>query len=128
MKKRRRSYLLFEVLMAMALLLVCLFPLVRAHTGMGQLSKQRLQKQEMRAAAHLAFLEIKAHLYQHDYTWQQLRKGVSGETQCGPYTLALRESTHKRSTGRKYLLLDADLMIGDATFTQTFLVEQRPAA
>lgn len=63
---QKRPFMLFELLVAMSLLMVCLLPMVKTHVRMRQTSLKELVELQQFEAAQKAFCEFKAALHQQE--------------------------------------------------------------
>ncbi len=79
-RTRKRSFLLFELLVSMALITLCLFPLVKPLAAMRRADRSYLENIQLERAAQNAFCLIKAKLYENKFhSWNQLGSSTSGE-------------------------------------------------
>lgn len=76
---RKRSFLLFELLVSMALITLCLFPLMRPLAAMRLADRSYLEDIQLEVAAQNAFCCIKEKLFENSRIWEQLASGISGE-------------------------------------------------
>ena len=77
---QKRSFLLFEVLISLALITLCLFPLLKPHIGIQKKQKERLEKIQLERFSKAAFCKVKEKLCENKtWSWHLLLKGVSGE-------------------------------------------------
>lgn len=76
---RKRSFLLLELLISLALVACCLFPLIKPHVFIHKKEREALEKMQLEMQAERAFCELKRQLYEQKISWKQLAKGVSGE-------------------------------------------------
>jgi hypothetical protein len=143
---QKRHALLLEVLLALSLLLLCLFPLVRPHLFMYQTTRKRLEKFQMDRYSQEVFLRVKELLYTHAIPWKKLQSVVSGEfpyeieiyydsdqsKKYRPaYTIHCLQHRTKSSSQISYSLLKIDIFFKNFRETKkilskTLLIEERP--
>lgn len=99
---RKRSFLLFELLLSLTLLLLCLFPLLKTHLGLAQGEGKEIAalKEVVKQEADLCLL--KTQLYERKVSWEKLIKGVELEG----YSLKKIDQVYKHN-GEKGILLCA---------------------
>lgn len=84
---RKRSFQLFEILISMALITTCLFPLVKPMTAIRKADRKHLERIQLEVAAQNAFCRIKEILYENQtHSWSQLGVEVSG-TLSEPFSI-----------------------------------------
>lgn len=91
---QKRSFLLFELLVSMALISLCLFPLMKPLAAMRCADRCYLEDIQLEMAAQNAFCRIKENLFESSYNWNQLSSPVSGE--LPPFTIVI--SKNKKGT------------------------------
>lgn len=79
----KRYALFLELLVSLFLIALCLFPLLKPHFSMQKVLSASDKKVEYDRLAKLATVELKTWLYEHRYSWDQLRKGVKGSLTLG---------------------------------------------
>lgn len=82
--KRKRSFLLTEVLIAILLVSICLIPLIRTPINTYLSEMEWLEEMERERLAELAFADIKEKLLKNELAWEKIPgPGFSS----GPFTL-----------------------------------------
>jgi hypothetical protein len=76
---RKKSFLLFELLISLALIVLCLFPLVKPYAYMQKGEKHALIEMQLACLAQQAFCYLKEDLYNHRLSWDSLVAGTSGK-------------------------------------------------
>jgi hypothetical protein len=77
---RKRSFLLFELLVSLALVLLCLFPLIKPHASMRKAASKQMEQMQMQRVAQTAFCTLKQMLYENkEHTWGDLMHGTEGK-------------------------------------------------
>lgn len=74
MRKRKRAYLLLEVMIAFTILLFCLAPLLESPLRLLRLQISSAEKSEIARIEPLHFALAKAALYKNDVPWEMLSK------------------------------------------------------
>lgn len=72
MRKRKRPYLLLEVLIAFSILLICLVPLIKSPMRLLKLQISSAEKSELSRLELLSFAEVKKALYKNEIPWEVL--------------------------------------------------------
>lgn len=75
---QKRSFLLFELLVSLTLIVLCLFPLIKPHTSIRKEEQAFLYEMQLERLAQEAFCILKEDLYNNKLSWNSLRKGCSG--------------------------------------------------
>jgi hypothetical protein len=76
---KKRSFLLFELLISLALISLCLFPLIQPHAAMRKKEKCYLEEIQLERIAQNAFCILKQKLYENsEHAWDDLVKGTAG--------------------------------------------------
>ena len=116
---QKRPFLLFELLLSMGLLLLCLSPLIKTHVGMHRADLEQIHKLEAEIDVHNAYCKMKEALFSQNYTWEQLMGGV----EVGGFTLCkVDQSTkHDQESG---LLLKALYELNDQEYERRVYVEK----
>lgn len=70
---RKRSFLLLELLISLALVACCLFPMVKPHMAIHQEERKELKKMQLEMHAERAFCLLKEKLYER-HAWETLQK------------------------------------------------------
>lgn len=79
----------------MALLMLCLFPMIKTHAGIAQEEMKQLRElREEQEAENFFCEEIKRRLFEHHYSWKQLMEGVKEEG----FTIKKVEQSTKHSS------------------------------
>ncbi len=78
----KRSFLLLEVLIALAILSLCLTPLVRIPYLAIKKNREAFARMEIERISNLAFAEAKALLYGAAFPWDEVKNGLSKPLQC----------------------------------------------
>ncbi len=84
---KRRSYLLLELMVAFALLVMCIVPLVRSPMHLMREHLQSIKKASLAREAHFAFSKVKAFLYQNEekgISWQQISRDAPSKKEKRP--------------------------------------------
>lgn len=97
---RKRSFLLLELLLSLALIALCLFPLLKPQAAMRKADMANLEEMQWERVAQAAFCKVKVMLYENQIPWSALKKGVSGELDDG-FTLERKGNYSCRYTIRK---------------------------
>lgn len=99
---RKRSFLLFELLLSLSLLLLCLFPLLKTHIGLTKGAGKEIAALKEALKQEEDFCQLKTKLYEHKVSWEELMQG----TKLEGYTLKRVDHVHKHD-GEKGILLKA---------------------
>ncbi len=75
---QKRSYLLFELLIAMTLVMGALIPLLKPHFVMRNQAIEKLIRIQLEPCAQHALCEVKQRLHERRYSWEELDKEVTG--------------------------------------------------
>ena len=100
---QKKPFLLLELIIALGLIVTCLFPLLKPNIQLYQLSKKRLASCESYTMDRQLFCQIKRDLMETKYSWEQLKKGIVTKD----YTLTLVQKTERDSLQKEGLLLEA---------------------
>ena len=92
---QKRSFLLFELLLSLALLTLCLFPLLKPHITINRDQREKLERIQLERISKGAFCEIKERLHTQEWSWQHLLKGISGELSESPPVYSGQKRFHK---------------------------------
>ncbi len=140
-KTSKRSFLLFELLFSLALVAICLIPLIKPHIGIQKVERANLKKVELARLSQNAFCCLKTQLYEGVLTFDELahKDGVEGvlplsfksnfprekEYTCR-YKISKKDGTTKQGTKNTALLLSAELYLdGEGPFFHTLYAERR---
>lgn len=69
---RKRSFLLFELLISLTLITLCFVPLVKSQFLVRLATLNQLQEMQLERAAQAAFCELKTKLYEKEHDWKAL--------------------------------------------------------
>ncbi len=124
-KSRKRSFLLFELLISILLVSLIIVPLVETHISMRRGEAQHLQRMQMEPLAQHALCSIQEKLFEKSYRWEELIQGISddlsesyevilgtkkSETYHCHFTLIKRDQTRKPSLNKEALVLSVKLV------------------
>ncbi len=109
---RKRSFLLLELVISLALIMLCLFPLLRPNLQLYQLSKKRLAASENYSKKSVLLCKIKRELFEAKYSWEELKKGIT----TSEYSIKAIEKTERESLQREGLLLEVATVFGQHQF------------
>lgn len=98
---RKRSFLLFELMVSLALIALCLFPLIKTLAGVRQSEMKEMVEMQLWNHSQHAFCQIKERIFEQEYTWKELVNGVSGT--LDPFTVVTGPKT-KRDFLCKYTI------------------------
>lgn len=139
---RKRSFLLFELLVSLTLIVLCIFPLIKPHVFMRKADWRNLEEIQLERVAQEAFCLLKQELYENKETsWNALHKGFQGKLSekltsrlgkiytCN-YEIKKIESTTKQST-KSGLVVEVLLHFNPSdhqkTFQRTLYIERHSA-
>lgn len=139
--RSKRSFLLFELLFSLALVALCLIPLIKPHIGIQKVERANLKQVELARLSQNAFCYLKTQLYEEALTFDELahKDGVAGvlpfsfksnfprekEYICRYEIVKQNEST-KKGTKNTGLLLTVQLYFdNEGPFFHTLYVERR---
>jgi len=124
-KKRRRPFLLLEVLIALMLVSLCLFPLLYPHVGMVKEERKLSTQFKIDRAMNLAYSTIVERLYQNEIPWSAIEKEealpiVSAELEERGFQAVcqITETDRKKGTPPRYYLLKMTLQLLSASDQQ----------
>lgn len=80
---RKRSFLLFELLISLALIALCLFPLIKPHVTIKRIENSYLENVFFETRSHIAYCKLKELLHEHKIPWKQL-ESFEGEIPDDP--------------------------------------------
>jgi hypothetical protein len=142
---RKRSFLLFELLICLALITLCLFPLITPHAKMHRADLHYLEEIQLERIADQAFSQIKVRLYENQHPWEMLLEEALEETfpiytskdfvkwvSCH-YTTQFLEKADKPSLNKTGIVICITMrfspsLLENRPFTRTlYLEERRPA-
>lgn len=126
---RKRSFLLFEILISMALILLCFFPMIKPHAAMCRAERKYLEEIRLEQLSQIAFCQIKERLYEtRSHTWQDLLGEASGTIALGHttcyYTTQVLDKVNKTSLNKSGLLLQVTMEFPQAHFIRTIYLER----
>lgn len=139
---RKRSFLLLELLISFALIMLCLFPLIKPHACMRQKDRLYLEQMQFERIAQEAFCQLKKKLYANKkHTWDDLRNGVSGDLSkkftiqsgksstkayCCHYEIRELDHCNKYAPKRTGIVIEIDLNFspGKHEFKRTLYLER----
>lgn len=139
---QKRSFLLFELLISLALIVLCFFPLIKPHASMRKANIEQLEHMQLERAAQEAFCYIKEQLYENKLRWKDLihkdpkeleqtftiwvGKNKAKSFNCS-YTTSLLDKINKTSQNKVGLLMEIALQFSPsqhAPFIRTLYLEQ----
>lgn len=91
-KRKKRSYLLLELLIAFTLLITCLLPLTQNPLKMVANEREMLEKLELAREADLLFADVKRRLYTNQISYDKFTKW---EDKLEPFKLELGKNYTK---------------------------------
>lgn len=104
---QKRSFLLFELLVSLALVLLCFFPLVRSHTAMRKNDIRHLEEIQLERVAQAAFCHIKTRLYQANvHPWGDLFEQACGEVEEEEHEFSICTGKNKTKTFTCHYTID----------------------
>lgn len=122
---RKRSFLLFELMISFSLLLLCLIPLIKIHTGIAKEECKQIKLIEEKFEVQKSFFELKEALLEHKFTWNELvEEKAKPFKKLAKSTKKPRDSTKNDSEGA--LVLGVTLNIKDRTYEKMFFVKKTP--
>lgn len=123
---RKRSFLLFELLISLALIVLCLFPLVKSQALMRREERKNLEQMQSEQLAQVAFCKLKEDLYENKaHTWDELMTQAEGIIADCTYIISLLEYTNK--TEKEGLVVSIVFTIGDSEVQRSLYLERRNA-
>ncbi len=75
---RKRSFLLFELIISLALITLCLFPLIQTHAQLRKQNQKEIETIQVEQLAQEAFCYLKEKLYEHEIPWKKIKKEIRG--------------------------------------------------
>lgn len=103
---RKRPFLLFEILAAIALVALCLVPLLRPHILMRGAKLRAMEEVQLETIAQTAFCDFKEMLFENkEHTWEELVTQAEGDLKRS-YTLitALKQRREVRGHYKTWLI------------------------
>ena len=73
-KRQRRSMLLLEVLMALALVALCILPIIAPQIGIVKAQKSFMHQMELDHAVHLLYVDVLEKLYTNKINWNEIEQ------------------------------------------------------
>ena len=67
-KNKRKPYLLIEIVIALSLVMLCVFPLLKLHQGLLNKEKEMISSSQQLLQNELNYITIKQQLYQGKYS------------------------------------------------------------
>ncbi|MCH9608553.1 MAG: hypothetical protein S4CHLAM45_11310 [Chlamydiales bacterium] len=110
---RKRSFLLLEIVLSLALIALCLFPLVKPHLAIKKEEYAYVQKLKQRPLLQNARCQFLEDLYSHKYSVTQLRENFN-----------LSEAKQKPSLNKRGYLLTVHLNSAEEVEPHTFFIEE----
>ncbi|GAB4238105.1 MAG: hypothetical protein Tsb0021_17890 [Chlamydiales bacterium] len=108
MRKKRRPFLLLEVLIALAIVSLCAIPLIAPNLWLIKAEKEFLQTIENDRIAHLIFLHVVENLYNNVYSWENLKnneeipfslESIPAIPENWPFEVTVRSKVAQSKTG-----------------------------
>lgn len=95
---QKRSFLLLELLISLALIALCFFPLIKPHTLMRKADISYLEEIQLERVAQAAFCHIKERLYENRvHQWENLCRQDEGKLD-EPFFISLETAGEKQLT------------------------------
>lgn len=116
---QKRSFLLFELLLAIGLLLVCFFPMIKTHVGIAKEEAKQVRALREELLVQEKFCDFKTLLHEHAYSWGELMK----EGEKGSFFVTKLDQSIKNNN-ESGLLLNVALSLGDKTYERTVYVKK----
>lgn len=117
---RKRSFLLLEIVISLFLIVLCLFPLVRTHTSIRVSQAKQHHQMKCDPLFQNMFCNIKQCLYERNYSWDQLKKGVSNSD----FALQEIKECNKPSLKGHGMLLNITMKIDNLEQTRLLFLEE----
>lgn len=121
---RKRSYLLLEIFLSLTLIVLCFFPLIKPHTAIKKADLALITKLKSHRQFNNAYVQLLEKLYNHKYSWKQLREGFSDKLEIGSFTITPLHETTKTSSQRRGLLLSIELFLEGSSRHHTLFIEE----
>ena len=122
---RKRSYLLLEIVISLALISLCLLPLIRPHLKIKQSQASYTKEIDAFPRFQNAFCQVKELLYEQQISWKDLNKGYDTETKDGvPFKITPLKSGKKPSLNSLGLLIAVELRIEQFTQEHVLFVRE----
>lgn len=108
LRKKRRPFLLLEVLIALAIVSLCAIPLIAPNLWLIKAEKEFLQTIENDRIAHLIFLHVVENLYNNVYSWENLKnneeipfslESIPAIPENWPFEVTVRSKVAQSKTG-----------------------------
>jgi hypothetical protein len=77
--KKRRPYMLMELLVAFSIVGLCVIPLIRTPVNVFKTEIESLEKMALQRIAELSFASIKEQLYKNEISWKALSENGTEE-------------------------------------------------
>lgn len=146
----RRPYLLFELLIALSIVSLCIVPLVRTPFAAFKKEIESLEKIELQRIAELTFAEVKEQLYKNEIPWKIISEKNADEPLKTKITVSLGKNINhdyeqslflwskKIENGKnneEYSLFNAKIVFSglpplkktdSSTFSQRFFISKIP--
>ena len=101
---RKHSFLVLELVIALFLIVTCLFPLLKPNLQLYRLEQKRMKEWEGFSEDSLLFAKIKQDLFEAKFSWSELKQGcVSHDCLIIPIG-----KTERESLGKEGLLLEVE--------------------
>ena len=116
---RKKSFHLLELLVALMLVAICFYPLLKPHVSICKIEYERLEKMELQRISREAFVMFKEKLYENKiFSWKELNNQgelvydsepikvttSEGKEYFPTFILKKRERSTEKSKGISYLL------------------------
>lgn len=139
---RKKCILLLEMLIALMLVVLCFYPLLKPHFKTYSLELRQLEEMELGRLSRISYVDLKEQLYEKkNFSWKTLCKPIEGEmksvtTSLGhtyrhKYAISELDRCNKKKAGIVYLLLKIDVLFErnneEFTFPYTLLIKGGPA-
>ena len=126
----------------MALLTLCLFPLIQSHAGMRRAERGQLAQMQLTLLAQEAFCLLKVELYENTITWAALETGCQGKldhefsvalgknankTLHCHYTIMKQNLVTKQNKQGLVVVVDLHFLPGNYHFERTLYLEKHSA-
>ncbi len=118
---RKKCILLLEMLIALMLVVLCFYPLLKPHIKTYGLELNRLEEMELGRLSRATYVDLKKKLYEKDgFSWKTLCKPI--EEEFDPVTTSLEHTykqtnkiteldrCNKKKAGIIYLLLKIEIL------------------
>jgi len=121
---RKRSFLLFELLISLSLLTLCLYPLIKSQFEVQRGHLKELKKLEREQIVNLRFSKLKEAMFEQIFPWNSLLEGTSYTLPTGEEIALIALENTKKKSGTKGALVEGTLKLDEEEFTRFFFVKQ----